>query len=509
MKYVPFLFVFIVLGCAKADRLETGRLLRDGGEYWESLFVNDQPVGFQRTSLKHVEIVGERRLQFEMQSRLTILRYGRSFDVAMELTSLSARNGEFVSATTLFSGGETSAVRTECRVQNDRLLILGEKDQTSLPWPTPLGGPETVLRRLLEDPITADRKITLEFFDPTLLQPVEATLHGVGVETVDVHGTPRKLQRINVSMRIGSGESARTLTSTLWTDADGNVFRSLVPFGDTTILGVRTDKETALAGIQAGPNIELGPIGLVRLPRPITEAKEAAELTFTVRLKTGPTESRFPETPFQSVTLPVNPTGAARIRVWSAVGDDPTRIGNSTYRSGKSEASPEDLASGTLINPDDPKLLELAATVDDSLSSWQTAQALERLVHGSMQGTTLSLAFASSSDVLKTMSGDCTEYAVLLAALCRSKKIPCRLVFGLVYSPHTGADTAEIGVMAFHLWNEVLVDEVWRPLDATFGQGGANAARLKIADIDLAADSLAALANSVLGVIDQLEVDVR
>ena len=504
MKRVLFLLLLAVLGCSKADRLETAQLLRDGGEYWETLSIDDKAVGFQRTSLRHVAIDGERRLQFELQSRLTILRHGRPFDVAMSLSSLSTPSGEFVSATTDLNSG-LSPVYTEYKVEGDKLLVVGEKDRTLLPWSTPLGGPETILRRLLEDPITANRRCTLKFFDPTLQQSIEATLSGGGVEMVDLRGTPRKLQRIDILMKIGSGESARTQTSTLWTDDGGNVFRSRVSMGDTNILAVRVDKETALAGTQGGPNIELGPIGMVPLPRPITGAREAPSLTFMVRLKTGSPENRFPPSPFQSV-MPLSDS-FAKVRVWSAVGDDPTRIGNSAYRASKSEALPEDLASGTLIDLADPKLKEFAATVDGSLAPWPTAQALERLVHASMQETTFSLAFASSSEVLKAMRGDCTEYAVLLAALCRSKMIPCRLVFGLVYSPLAASDPTASGAMAFHLWNEVLIDGVWRPLDATFGQGGANAARLKIADVNLAADSLAALTNSILGVIDQLEIE--
>ena len=504
MKYFLFLLVLVIFGCSKAERLETIDLLRHGGEYWEQLSIDGKPVGFQRTAFAHVEIEGRRHLQFELQSRLSTLRYGRLFDVAMTLSSLSTPDGEFVSATMDLNSGGPLPIHTECRVEGDKLLVRGEKDQTVLPWTAPLGGPETILRHLLAVPIVSNQKFVLEFFDPTLQQAVEATLHGGGIEAVDIHGTSRKLQRVDVVMKIGTDESARTLPSTLWIDSGGNVFCSLVSMGDTDIYAVRVDKETALAGIGNGPSVELGQIGRVSLPRPIPEAQNAAALTFTVRLKTGSPEHRFPKSSFQSVILVASPPNSAKIRVWSAVSDDPAQVGNPSFRVG--QTSPENLASSVLIDLDDPELKALAATVDDSLSPWQTAQALEQLVHRSMKVASFSFAFASSSDVLKTMSGDCSEYAVLLTALCRSKKIPCRLVLGLVYAPQNSADPTASGAMAFHLWNEVLIDDVWRPLDATLGQGGANAARLKIADIDLAADSLAALTNSILGVIDQLEI---
>ena len=60
--------------------------------------------------------------------------------------------------------------------------------------------------------------------------------------------------------------------------------------------------------------------------------------------------------------------------------------------------------------------------------------------------------------------------------------MPARLVIGLVYVP------AERG-FAFHMWNEVWVNRRWVPLDAMLGRGGVGAARLKVADTNLAGAS--------------------
>jgi transglutaminase-like putative cysteine protease len=193
----------------------------------------------------------------------------------------------------------------------------------------------------------------------------------------------------------------------------------------------------------------------------------------------------------------------------------------SEVKSTKMEAKPEDLASSELIRLDDPLLQELAANVDDSLTPRQTALALEKLVHATIQQTSFSIAFASSSDVLKSKRGDCTEFAVLLTALCRTKKIPARVVLGLVYAPfrpmesqqnsdknisnENNSDNAEAG-MLFHLWNEVLIDGIWQPLDAVLALGGADAARIKIADDNLAGNSITPLCNSLLGIIGRIRI---
>ena len=67
-------------------------------------------------------------------------------------------------------------------------------------------------------------------------------------------------------------------------------------------------------------------------------------------------------------------------------------------------------------------------------------------------------------EVARSLEGDCTEHAVLLAALCRARKIPARVAFGLVYYPPQKG-------FAYHMWNEVWIADRWIPLDATLGHG--------------------------------------
>lgn len=74
---------------------------------------------------------------------------------------------------------------------------------------------------------------------------------------------------------------------------------------------------------------------------------------------------------------------------------------------------------------------------------------------------------APPSSVLDTMSsrtGDCTEFADLLTTLARSLGWPARTVIGLAYSERDGP------ALAFHAWNEVALDGVWRAVDPTWNQ---------------------------------------
>jgi transglutaminase/protease-like cytokinesis protein 3 len=86
-------------------------------------------------------------------------------------------------------------------------------------------------------------------------------------------------------------------------------------------------------------------------------------------------------------------------------------------------------------------------------------------------------AFATADHVARTLEGDCTEHAVLSAAMCRAAGVPSRTAVGLIY-----VDSGRDPVFGFHMWTEAWTGESWRPIDATLGRGFVGATHLKIAD---------------------------
>ena len=80
------------------------------------------------------------------------------------------------------------------------------------------------------------------------------------------------------------------------------------------------------------------------------------------------------------------------------------------------------------------------------------------------------LSIPSALDVLGTMTGDCNEHAVLLAALLRSAGIPARIVVGLVYSGDR---------FYYHAWNEAFLGR-WVSMDATLNQMPVDATHITL-----------------------------
>ena len=71
---------------------------------------------------------------------------------------------------------------------------------------------------------------------------------------------------------------------------------------------------------------------------------------------------------------------------------------------------------------------------------------------------------------------------MLLAAVCRARKLPARVAIGLVYYPAARG-------FAYHMWSEVWIEDRWIPMDATLGQGGIGAAHLKFSHSSLEGSS--------------------
>jgi hypothetical protein len=124
---------------------------------------------------------------------------------------------------------------------------------------------------------------------------------------------------------------------------------------------------------------------------------------------------------------------------------------------------------------------------------------LERCAGGVITRSGYSQAFASAAEVIDAGEGDCTEHAVLLAALCRARKIPARVAIGLVYVNQA---------FCYHMWTEVHVGGRWIPLDATRPQGGIGAAHLKMAHGHLEGASALSSFLPVLQVIGRLKIEI-
>jgi hypothetical protein len=122
-------------------------------------------------------------------------------------------------------------------------------------------------------------------------------------------------------------------------------------------------------------------------------------------------------------------------------------------------------------------------------------EALVRIVEQQLPDIDFAGHFPAA-EALARRRGDCTESAVLLAALGRATGIPTKVASGLVYSrdAYHGASN----VFLPHSWVLAYVGGQWRSFDAALGAFDSSHIALTIGDGD--ARSIAA-ANQLAGLI--------
>lgn len=105
---------------------------------------------------------------------------------------------------------------------------------------------------------------------------------------------------------------------------------------------------------------------------------------------------------------------------------------------------------------------DAVSTIAAALGSEPTVDELTDFVFAHIDNKTYSRGFDLAARVAETGEGDCTEHAVLLAALARRFDYPARITLGVVLIENRN-DVFAYG----HAWTEIYVDGVWRVADAT------------------------------------------
>lgn len=118
--------------------------------------------------------------------------------------------------------------------------------------------------------------------------------------------------------------------------------------------------------------------------------------------------------------------------------------------------------ASSLVDASDPTVIELMkqAVMNVRAGPVHHAEAMRDFVRRWIHRKGLATAFASASETAVDRSGDCSEHAVLLAAMLRADAIPSRVATGLVWMD--GA-----GTFGWHMWTQALINGAWIDLDAT------------------------------------------
>lgn len=492
--YLPHFAVLVLVGtlagCARSP-LHEGDQPIDHGETWEIHYLNGVKTGY---SVSRGEIVFENSRRLVRTTKRVIQGIQRFGDVThqqLEYESFETTDGELIRCRWSLTSGSnvTTSTLTAHRDYLDIALeSTGSRQVSRLAWQPNWRGYFAVEQSLQEQPMEPGEQRTLHALLPFFNQVAATQLVAHQWETTPLLDSQARLMRITCTQRIAEHEE----TVTLWLDGAGEIQKTeAVALGQVSY---RTNSEIALRE-EANTDFDFGFASAVTLQGLDANPHEAQRAEYRIRMQRGDPSKVFADSRHQTVRRIEQHMADVIVTAEQEAGSSSGPFGE--------VSTAEYLETSHWIQSDDPEIQKLAARLAEvDKDPWAVAVAAEAMVHQYVRQRNFKQGMATAADVVRSAEGDCTEHAVLLAAICRARKIPARVAVGLVYSPATRS-------FAFHMWNEVWIANRWIALDATLGRGGIAGGHLKILDSALADTASVADLLPVLKVLGDLEIELR
>ncbi len=454
-------------------------------EWWEAVYAYGTKIGWGHFDITNFEENGRKLAQIDNQNHIAVDREGQRTTIDISTRGVESPEGELLRFRTEMNSG-TSRTVMEGRVADGQLTIEtttpGKTTTETFPWTAGTLGFSATEQSLAAAPLAPSDRRTLRALMPATNEVVTIELAADKYEPTSLLDHTEDLLRIDCAITLpmqALSDKPPVIRSQLWTNREGEVLKTTVTALHQETF--RTRRELALA--DSGPRrLDLVIDNNVPVARALSEPHQTHRVRYRVQLTNDDPAKVFFAGPLQEL-VSLDPHTAEIVVRQNAIQANSGEF--APMGAGLIHLpTPEDRAANNLIQSDDPQVVALAKTVlPDETDQRKLAVALEKYVHDAVKLKNFSQAFATAAEVARNPEGDCTEHAVLLAALARARGIPARVAIGLVYQASTQS-------FAYHMWNELWVNEHWLPLDATLGRGEIGAAHLKLSDSNLAGASL-------------------
>jgi transglutaminase-like putative cysteine protease len=416
---------------------------RAADQTWYSVHLDGRKIGHM-LSVRALEPDG--RVRHEQTLSLTLERNGEKLALATEERTWESPTGTPLAFEhRIDSAGSTT--RTRGTIEGERLDVItrqqGQEQRQRLSWPSGALLPEGQRLAAERAGFAPGTRYQTIAFDPGALLGLRTVTEVGTEETVELRGVRERLIPLTQTLDLG-GVQTRSVS---WVTPVGHALRRLrLPAIGLQLEMVACDRACALAPVQ--PTDVLAST-LVAAPRPLSPAQLSRPLQYRLRLAHGKGES-MDAVPGQTLHALAG-RGEVRLIV------DPR---------GESAAPPraDDLASNRWLQADAEEVVTLARqAAKGARGPAQQVAQLERFVRGYIRVKSLRVGYASAREIVQGREGDCTEHAVLLAAMTRALGIPARVATGIAYAP---GYAGRRDVFVPHAWVLAWVDGAWRGLDA-------------------------------------------
>ena len=454
-------------------------------EHWYSLTLMNTKIGYMHISTDKTEYQGEAVDRHKIDIVMNFKALGT--DITLKITRVEYTGSDLMPRHFLSTSNESGLKQVEGRIVDGvayiKTTLNGETTESEIPVPPDTISEHVGVESVFKQGMKIGEKRNFHIFSFDLLKPVKTELEVEGQDTLTYQSEEKQVYVLRQKLDMMNG-----ITMKAWIDADGVNYRTEVPMMGLAMVTTKTDKETALGGIEE-VDIVLKTRILPSGERPTLGAKNfAAE----VKLTSGNITDAIMSNSHQKLEVSSENAGKLSIQVPTVAVEDCPNLPIQ-------DAESDFLGASAYIQTDAPAIRAKAEEIlDGEVNSWRAAEKLCEWVHTAITEKKMSGGFGSSLTALETLSGDCTEHTVLFIALARAAGIPARICSGITY--------AKDGFY-YHFWPEVYVGR-WVQMDPTFGQSIADANHIQLGGGTVESDNLMEFAEGAFRTLNQLEIAI-
>jgi hypothetical protein len=341
----------------------------------------------------------------------------------------------------------------------------GMNQKKSIDYPKGALMPQGVRLFQMKRGLVEGDKFKTRMFVPSMLIAVDAEVTTGGKKTVDLFGRVVTLTEQIVTMKM-QGQSLRMVSLV---DSELNAMKSTLPMMGMNLELIACDKIVATS---KNDIVDLIDSMLVASPVSLGDTRIYKSAQYHLLAKDG---KKLDILEGENQTVETGADGKVVITVVLL-----KTIGSVKFPyAGDDKGALELLKPSPYLKSEHELIIKLAKqAIGDTKDTAKAALKIELFVSNYITEKDLSVGYASAVEVAQSKQGDCSEHAVLSAAMCRAVGIPARMATGLVYVEEFGNRK---DVFGGHVWTEVFVGDKWMSIDATRAPNGFSVGHIKLA----------------------------
>ena len=413
-------------------------------ETWYAIMLDDQKVGWGYESW---ETLANGNIRSTNGSYMSLLRGGQPMQISTREIQVEHMDGTPVRFTSIqdISGSKVKVLGTvdDNLVMHIETESAGQSLQSSAPWPKGALMPAAI-NRLESARGLSKQSYSLRAFYPSSQSAVDMVITIGDHEPISLFDQQINAIRTEQKLQIGGA----VMHSTAWINDQHEMIKLSSDIMGLQLSWVQAPKTVAQA--EVNPK-EFFAKTFLDAPNPLPKSHLQEKQTYL--LKAG-----------EQLALPASAEQITERdeNYWYVTVDPNATLSDQDTLDPE---SPSFMKASNWIQSDHPEIQSLAEQAVQGVNQdpFGLMSTLESFVRAYVSDKSLSVGYASALEVARGRAGDCTEHALLLAALGRALGIPTRIASGFAYSTHyLGAQH----VFVPHAWTQAYIDGRWRSFDA-------------------------------------------